>query len=160
MSLLTKLIDLFKAIFGGKKPEAQVVEEEPFNLQEARKKLSDSAKTFMLAGHNDSEKASILRQVELNEKAGNNRYIVEVDSCYYKVGYGNFTQYRKGEWMNPTNGKMSQYTKDMVTIHQENEKDAMLKQIADNEAAGIKDYNITFSVGYFIVKNNKIVANM
>lgn len=164
MSLLTKLIDLFSTLVGGRKTTAPKVEvpkvEAPFDYAEASKKLSDGAKTFMTAGHSDSEKSSILKQIELNEKAGNTKYIVEVDTCYYKVYKGTFAGYRQGEWMLPVDGKMSKIMKDMVFLHQADEKDSMSKQIADNEAAGIGDYNIVFSDGHYIVKDNMIVANM
>lgn len=165
MSLWTYIKNLVKAIFGidiGEKTTPTVQKtEETFNYAEARKRLSEGAKQQLLFGHPlESEKDSILKQIELNEAAGHTKYIIEVNSCYYVISNGTFSQYRKGDWMNPDGG-MSKAMKDMITLrHDKIEDELILKQIADNEAAGIKDYEITFKGGSYIVKDNKIVANM
>lgn len=159
MSFIKALMNFLKKLFGGS--TTQKVEEEPFNYAEARKKLTEGAKNQLLWGHQiESEKDSILKQVELNEQAGHTRYIIDVNSCYYKISNGTFAQYRKGDWMDSENG-MSKYAKDMLVLHHtQAEKEAILKQIADNEAAGVKAYKITIKGGYYNVKNNVVIATM
>ena len=162
MSLKAFIKNLFaflKELFGDKKETTKT--EEPFNYAEASKKLTEGAKNQLLWGHQvESEKDSILKQVELNEAAGHTVYIIDVNSCYYKITRGTFAQYRKGEWLNQDGG-MSKYLKDMLVLHHtEAEKESILKQIADNEAAGVKAYKITVKGGYYNVKNNMVVATM
>ena len=168
MSLWTYIKRLVKAIFGidmeqpsTTTPTVQKTEE-TFNYAEARKRLSEGAKELLITGHPlESERDSILKQVELNEAAGHNKYIIEVNSAYYVISNGTFAHYPKGPWMDLENGSMPKTMIQMITLrHDKVEDELILKQIADNKAAGIKDYKIEFEGGYYIVKNNKIVANM
>lgn len=69
-------------------PENTDVMTPPARTPDRSWKMSESVKSFLLAGHSDDEKVSILKQVEEAEAAGYVDYTISYPGGYYKISYG------------------------------------------------------------------------
>ena len=69
-------------------PDDTSVMTPPPSTPERSWKMPESVKTFMLAGHSDEEKVSILQQVEDAEESGYVDYTISYPGGYYKISYG------------------------------------------------------------------------
>lgn len=69
-------------------PEDTEVMTPPARTPDRSWKMSESVKSFLLAGHSDDEKVSILKQVEEAEAAGYVDYTISYPGGYYKISYG------------------------------------------------------------------------
>ena len=174
MSLLTKLINFFKKLFGKSEP-VKTVKTEPAKVQSTQttqkvekpyKYMSQEVKDFMVCRFDEEEKARILKEVEEHEAQKIAEYDINTSRGNFHVQYGQFIQTTGFPVKTqdvpknavPNYKYMSHEVKDfMVCRMDEEEKARVFKEIAEHEAKGIPEYDILTSYGNFHVQYGQFV---